>query len=153
MTLEQSHFERWNIDTLEHRHAGTSTRWNIDTLEHRHSGTSTRWNIDTLEHRQMFKCSFSQGSSNFSVKWFCLTGWTRVQFSQVTSKKFIVMTLEHRQIFTLEHRQIFTLEHRQTFTLEHRQIVTLEQSQINFFLHWNSDTWTSTSTTQEQWQS
>ena len=43
MTLEQSHFDRWNIDTLEHRHSGTSTR---DTLEHRHTGTSTRWNID-----------------------------------------------------------------------------------------------------------
>jgi len=63
-----------------------STQWNIDT---RHAGTSTHWNIDTLEHRHVFKYDFSQESSNFSVKWFCLTGWTRVQFSPVTGKKFI----------------------------------------------------------------
>ena len=58
-------------------------------MKHRHTGTSTHWNIDTLEHRHVFKCDFSQESSNFSVKWFCLTGWTRVQFSPVTGKKFI----------------------------------------------------------------
>ena len=91
------------IESLEHRNkyktqnyssvTSTIVRWNNDagtiTLEHRHTGTSTRWNIDTLEHRHVFKYNFSQESSNFSVKWFCLTGWTRVQFSPVTGKKFI----------------------------------------------------------------
>ena len=39
---------------------------------------------------RIFKCNFSQESSNFSVKWFCLTGWIRVQFPPVTGKKKLI---------------------------------------------------------------